>query len=109
MGALCLPPPDARHMRFACTGGAQGNRNPAIADLLIERGADGTSTVDHRVFESVTTEARAGAEAIRPVNEQLEHSPRYIELARAKRWNGVLPTTILSQTLGLNPLACSPY
>ena len=23
MGALCLPPPDARPMRFACTGGAQ--------------------------------------------------------------------------------------
>ena len=62
-----------------------------------------------RFFGSVTTEARAGAGTIRPVNEQLKHSPRYIELARAKRWNAVLPTTILWQTLGLNPLACSPY
>ena len=43
----------------------------------------------------VTTEARAEAEAIRLVNEQLERSPRYIELARAKRWNGVLPTTMV--------------
>ncbi len=33
----------------------------------------------------------AAAEAIRIVNEQLVRSPRYIELARAKRWNGVLP------------------
>ena len=37
----------------------------------------------------------AEAEAIRLVNEQLERSPRYIELARAKRWNGVLPATMV--------------
>ena len=43
----------------------------------------------------VTTEARAEAEAIRLVNQQLERSPRYIELARAKRWNGVLPATMV--------------
>ena len=61
-----------------------------------------------RFFGSVTTEARAGAETIRPANEQLKHSPRCIEPARPKRWNGVLPTTTLWQTLGLNPLACSP-
>ena len=36
-----------------------------------------------------------GAEAIRLVNAQLERSPRYIELARAMRWNGVLPATTL--------------
>ena len=43
----------------------------------------------------MTTKARAEAEAIRLVNEQLERSPRYIELARAKRWNGVLPATMV--------------
>ena len=37
----------------------------------------------------------AGAEAFRVVNAHLERSPRYIELARAKRWNGVLPATTL--------------
>ena len=50
----------------------------------------------------VATEAAAEAEAIRLVNEQLVRSPRYIELARAKRWNGVLPTTILDA--GATPL-----
>ncbi len=34
-------------------------------------------------------------ERIRLVNEQFAHSPRYIELAWAKRWNGALPTTVL--------------
>ena len=47
----------------------------------------------------VTTEARAEAEAIRLVNRQLERSPRYIELARAKRWNGVLPTTMVGSNV----------
>lgn len=36
-----------------------------------------------------------GAEAFRVVNAHLERSPRCIELARAKRWNGVLPATTL--------------
>ena len=43
----------------------------------------------------VKTEATAEAEAIRLVSEQLAASPRYLELVRAKRWNGTLPTTIL--------------
>ena len=50
----------------------------------------------------VTTEAAAEAEAIRLVNEELARSPRYIDLARAKRWNGVLPTTVLDD--GATPL-----
>ena len=32
---------------------AQANRNPAIADLLVERGAETTTTVDRRVFGTV--------------------------------------------------------
>ena len=43
----------------------------------------------------VITEATAEADAIRLVNEQLARSSRYIELVRAKRWNGVLPATLL--------------
>lgn len=50
----------------------------------------------------VTTEAAAEAEAIRLVTGQLARSPRYIELTRAKRWNGVLPTTVLDD--GATPL-----
>ena len=50
----------------------------------------------------VATEAAAEAEAIRLVNQQLARSPRYIELTRAKRWNGVLPTTVLDD--GATPL-----
>ena len=47
----------------------------------------------------MTTEARAEAEAIRLVNAQLERSPRYIELTRAKRWNGVLPATMVGSNV----------
>ena len=43
----------------------------------------------------VETEAAAEAEAIRLINEQLARSPRYIDLAKARKWNGVLPTTVL--------------
>ena len=46
--------------------------------------------------------AEAAAEAVRLVYEQLVRSPGYIELARAKRWNGVLPTTMLDA--GATPL-----
>lgn len=41
------------------------------------------------------TEARAEAEAIELVNEQLAKSPVYVDLVKAKAWNGVLPTTVL--------------
>ncbi len=46
--------------------------------------------------------AIAEAEAIQLVNEQLSKPPRYIDLVRAKAWNGSLPQTMLgsdSQTL----------
>lgn len=41
----------------------------------------------------VTVEAEAEAEAIRVVNEQLEKSADYVELVKAKAWDGVLPVT----------------
>ena len=40
-------------------------------------------------------EAKAESEAIRLINEQLTKSPQYIELLRAKRWDGVLPRAVL--------------
>ncbi len=52
--------------------------------------------------EAVRLEAIAEAEAIQLVNEQLSKSPLYIDLVRAKAWNGSLPQTMLgsdSQTL----------
>ena len=48
----------------------------------------------------VLTEATAEAEAIRLVTEQLGSSPRYVDLVRAKRWDGVLPRTVLSEGVG---------
>ena len=44
----------------------------------------------------VTTEATAEAAAIRMVTEQLASSPLYIELVRAKNWNGALPSMMLA-------------
>ena len=41
------------------------------------------------------TEATAEAEAIELITKQLTRSPTYVELVKAKSWNGVLPTTVL--------------
>ena len=48
----------------------------------------------------VITEATAEADAIRLVNEQLSRSPLYVDLVRAKRWDGVLPQTALGESVG---------
>lgn len=48
----------------------------------------------------VITEAKAEADAIRLVNEQLTGSPLYVDLVRAKRWDGVLPQTVLGEGVG---------
>lgn len=52
----------------------------------------------------VTTEATAEADAIRLLNEQLAKSPHYIDLVRAKRWDGVLPQTMLGGSDQLSAL-----
>ena len=41
--------------------------------------------------------AEAEATAIRLINVQLEKSPRYVELVKAKQWHGVLPQTMLAE------------
>ena len=43
----------------------------------------------------MTAGTKAGAEAVRPANEGPERSPRCIERARARCWNGVLPATMV--------------
>ena len=43
----------------------------------------------------VITEATAEAEAVKLINEQLARSPNYIELVKAKAWDGKLPITLL--------------
>ncbi|MXX89812.1 MAG: prohibitin family protein [Boseongicola sp. SB0677_bin_26] len=48
----------------------------------------------------VLTEAQAEADAIRLINEQLGRSPLYVDLVRAKRWDGVLPQTVLGEGVG---------
>ena len=45
----------------------------------------------------VTAVAEAEATAIRLINAQLEKSPRYVDLVKAKQWNGVLPQTMLAE------------
>lgn len=44
----------------------------------------------------LVTEAKAEAEAIRLVATSLGDSPAYIELSKAKKWDGTLPQTMLS-------------
>ena len=60
----------------------------------------------------VLTEAQAEADAIRLINEQLGRSPLYVDLVRAKRWNGILPQTVLGEGVGaflsLPPAAPAP-
>lgn len=48
----------------------------------------------------VTVEAEAEADAIRLINEQLSQSPLYVDLVRAKRWDGILPQTVLGDSVG---------
>lgn len=48
----------------------------------------------------VTVEAEAEAEAIRLINEQLSQSPLYVDLVRAKKWDGILPQTVLGEGVG---------
>ena len=45
----------------------------------------------------VTAVAEAEATAIRLINAQLEKSPRYVDLVKAKQWDGVLPQTMLAE------------
>ena len=49
----------------------------------------------------IRTESEAQADAIQRINEQLARSPLYIELVKAEKWNGVLPTTTLSESVGM--------
>lgn len=49
---------------------------------------------DGRAYQ-ILTEARAEADAIGLINEQLAKSPEYISLVRAKAWDGKLPVTLL--------------
>jgi regulator of protease activity HflC (stomatin/prohibitin superfamily) len=49
---------------------------------------------DGRAYQ-IQTEAQAEAEAINMIQEQLAKSPTYVELVKAKAWNGQLPTTML--------------
>lgn len=55
--------------------------------------------------EAKVLTATAEAKAIEMVNKQLAKSPLYIDLVRAKAWNGILPTTMLgSNTTALMAL-----
>lgn len=44
----------------------------------------------------IKTEAKAEAEAIKIINAELAKSPQYIELVKAKNWNGELPATLIT-------------
>lgn len=48
------------------------------------------------------TEAQAEAKAIKLINAELAKSPTYVDLVRAKAWDGKLPTTVLGE--GATPL-----
>lgn len=45
----------------------------------------------------IKTEATSEAEAIKIINAELAKSPQYIELVKAKNWNGQLPSTLITE------------
>jgi regulator of protease activity HflC (stomatin/prohibitin superfamily) len=45
--------------------------------------------------QSISLRSKAEAEAIQVISEQLRQNPAYIELVRAKAWDGKMPGTIL--------------
>jgi regulator of protease activity HflC (stomatin/prohibitin superfamily) len=42
------------------------------------------------------TQAQAEAEAVSIIQEQLSANPTYIDYIKAQKWNGVMPTTVVS-------------
>ena len=62
---------------------------------------DATKSRADGIAYKTLTEARAEAEAIRLVAEQLDKSPTYVDLVKAKAWNGTLPRTVLSEGMGI--------
>lgn len=58
-----------------------------------QRDAD-KSRADGIAYKTIT-EAQAEADAIALINAELAKSPAYVDLVRAKNWNGVLPSTML--------------
>ena len=64
---------------------AESERDARIAE------ADG-------IAYKIEKEAEAEARAIKLINEQLAESPHYVDLVRAKAWNGVLPQTLLGDS-----------
>ena len=48
----------------------------------------------------IKTEAEAEAEAIRIINEQLAQSDAYVQLVKARAWNGQLPQTLITSDDG---------
>ena len=62
---------------------------------------DATMARADGIAYKLLTEATAEAEAIRLVSEQLRKSPTYVDLVKAKAWNGTLPRTVLSEGTGI--------
>lgn len=52
--------------------------------------------------EITVANAQAQAESIKLQTQALEKSPALIELKKAEKWNGVLPTTVVSGSNGAN-------
>ena len=58
---------------------------------------------DAEAYRVVTT-ATANAERVRVVQAELAQSENYIEYIKARRWNGVLPRTVMTGSDGVTPL-----
>ena len=53
------------------------------------------AVADGKAYQ-IKTEATAEAEAIRMINAELVKSPNYVALVKAKRWDGVLPKSLIT-------------
>lgn len=64
-----------------------------------KRDAD-KSRADGQAYATLT-QAKADAEAVRIVSQEIAKNPSYIEYIKAKAWNGTLPTTVLGENANM--------
>lgn len=69
------------------------NKTVQITELALQKVATAKGEAEATVLQ-----AEAEARAIRIKTEALEKNDKLIELTKAERWNGVLPTTVMGQS-----------
>lgn len=71
----------------------------AIEKEKAETDAVATLTVAKAAAQAIQIKGEAEAEAIRAKTSALRESPQYVDLIKAERWNGELPTTVMGDAV----------